>query len=102
MLEESDDPVVQTMQRSIKTGRKWKVAEAIGEAKECLKMKERAGLRHGVGGRTRQVPKEKLDGCNDWEVSADLPEWDKHPDVIWRTTLRPDIVIHSSSTQEWN
>ncbi|GFS09244.1 reverse transcriptase [Elysia marginata] len=39
-----------------------------------------------------------LDGCNDWEVSADLPEWDKHPEVIRRTTLRPDIVIHSPST----
>ena len=42
-----------------------------------------------------------LDGCDDWEVSADLPEWDKHPDVIRRTTLRPDIVIHSPSTQQF-
>ncbi|GFS07036.1 polyprotein [Elysia marginata] len=41
-----------------------------------------------------------LDGCDDWEVSADLPEWDKHPEVIRRTTLRPDIVIHSPSTQQ--
>ncbi|GFR97958.1 reverse transcriptase [Elysia marginata] len=39
-----------------------------------------------------------LDGCDDWEVSADLPEWDKHLEVIRRTTLRPDIVIHSPST----
>ncbi|GFR81294.1 reverse transcriptase [Elysia marginata] len=41
-----------------------------------------------------------LDGCDDWEVSADLPEWDKHPEVIRRTTLMPDIVIHSPSTQQ--
>ncbi|GFS06192.1 reverse transcriptase [Elysia marginata] len=41
-----------------------------------------------------------LDGCDDWGVSADLPEWDKHPEVIRRTTLRPDIVIYSPSTQQ--
>ncbi|GFS09954.1 polyprotein [Elysia marginata] len=29
-----------------------------------------------------------LDGCVDWEVSADLLEWNKHPEVIRRTTLR--------------
>ncbi|GFS16085.1 reverse transcriptase [Elysia marginata] len=32
-----------------------------------------------------------LDGCYDWEVSADLPEWDKHSDVIRRTILRRDM-----------
>ncbi|GFR74377.1 reverse transcriptase [Elysia marginata] len=42
-----------------------------------------------------------LDGCDDWEVSADLSEWDKHPDVIRRTTLGPDIVIHSPSSQQF-
>ncbi|GFR98479.1 reverse transcriptase [Elysia marginata] len=45
--------------------------------------------------------KRLLDGCHDWEVLADLPEWDKHPDVIRRTTLRPDIEIHSPSTQQF-
>ncbi|GFO20545.1 reverse transcriptase [Plakobranchus ocellatus] len=40
MLEESDDPVVKTVQSSLKTGRKWKVTEAVDEATECLKMKE--------------------------------------------------------------
>ncbi|GFR70983.1 reverse transcriptase [Elysia marginata] len=40
-----------------------------------------------------------LDGCIDWKVSADLTKWDKHPDVIRRTTLKPEIVIHSPSTQ---
>ncbi|GFR67595.1 reverse transcriptase [Elysia marginata] len=43
MLEESDDPVGNTVQPSIKTGRKWKVAEAIDEAKECLRLKEVIG-----------------------------------------------------------
>ncbi|GFO22876.1 polyprotein [Plakobranchus ocellatus] len=41
-----------------------------------------------------------LDSCNDWVVSADLPEWESHPDVIRKTALRPDIVIHSASTQQ--
>ncbi|GFS22241.1 reverse transcriptase [Elysia marginata] len=52
LLEESDDPVVK-MQPSIKTGRKWKVADAIDEAKECLKMREVIGQtqtnRKGLG-----------------------------------------------------
>ncbi|GFN99215.1 polyprotein [Plakobranchus ocellatus] len=33
-------------------------------------------------------------------VSADLPEWERHPDVIRKTALKPDIVIHSASTQQ--
>ncbi|GFO37666.1 reverse transcriptase [Plakobranchus ocellatus] len=41
-----------------------------------------------------------LDGCDDWVVSADFPEWERHPDVIRKTVLRPDIVIHSASTQQ--
>ncbi|GFO09407.1 reverse transcriptase [Plakobranchus ocellatus] len=40
MQEESDDPVIKTVQPSLKTGRKWKVTEAVDEEKECLKMKE--------------------------------------------------------------
>ncbi|GFO37378.1 reverse transcriptase [Plakobranchus ocellatus] len=43
MLEESDDAMVKTVQPSLKTGRKWKVTEAVDEAKECLKMKEVIG-----------------------------------------------------------
>ncbi|GFR58672.1 reverse transcriptase [Elysia marginata] len=35
--------------------------------------------------------KELLDGCDDWEISADLPEWDKHPDVMRRNTLSPTL-----------
>ena len=47
MLEDSEDPVVKTVQPTIKMGRKWKVVEAVDEAKECLKIKEtaRKGLR---------------------------------------------------------
>ncbi|GFO20742.1 reverse transcriptase [Plakobranchus ocellatus] len=41
-----------------------------------------------------------LDSGDDWVVSADLPEWERHPDVIRKTALRPDIVIHSASTQQ--
>ena len=41
-----------------------------------------------------------LDRCDDWEVSADLPEWDSHPSIIKETRLRPHIVIQSSSTQQ--
>ncbi|GFS14643.1 reverse transcriptase [Elysia marginata] len=40
MLKDSDNPVVKTVQPSIKTDRKWKVSEAIDEAKQCLKMNE--------------------------------------------------------------
>ncbi|KAK3756389.1 hypothetical protein RRG08_038878 [Elysia crispata] len=41
-----------------------------------------------------------LDGCDDWDVSANLPEWDSHPSIIKETRLRPDIVIRSASTQQ--
>ncbi|GFN74244.1 reverse transcriptase [Plakobranchus ocellatus] len=226
MLEESDDPMVKTVQPSLKTGRKWKVSEAVDEAKECLRMKEVIGQtqtdRRGLGSTTakcdqkqkarkkrdmiideirnkedstrvqkvvqqpqqvrlgkkddptcplcqgRQTTKHVLilykvalsqgrytwrhnrvlqelasvistakgeiypsstsstvftteggvkkwhggsitinthrkgllDGSDDWVVSADLPEWERHPDVIRKTALRPDIVIHSASTQQ--
>ncbi|GFR84991.1 polyprotein [Elysia marginata] len=33
-------------------------------------------------------------------VQQSQQEWDKHSDVIRRTTLRPDIVIHAPSTQQ--
>ena len=41
-----------------------------------------------------------LDKCDDWEVSADLLEWDGHPSKIKETRLRSDIGIHSSFTQQ--
>ena len=36
----------------------------------------------------------------DWDVSADLPKWDNHPSIIKETRIRPNIVIHSASTQQ--
>ena len=41
-----------------------------------------------------------LVGCDDKDASAELPEWDSHPSIIKETRLRPDIVIHSASTQQ--
>ena len=55
---------------------------------------------HGRPVRTTNQIKCLLDGCDDWEVSADLPEWDSHPSIIKETRLMPDIVIHSASTQQ--
>ena len=56
MLEDSKDPIVKTVQPTIKTGRKWKVVEAVDEAKECLKIKEVIGQtqtdRKGLGSST--------------------------------------------------
>ncbi|RUS80368.1 hypothetical protein EGW08_011865 [Elysia chlorotica] len=56
MLEDSDDPVVKTVQPSIKTGRKWKAVTAVDQAKECLKIKEVIGQtqtdRKGLGSST--------------------------------------------------
>ena len=43
MLKDSENPVVKTVQPTIKTGRKWKVVEAVDEAKKCLKVKEVIG-----------------------------------------------------------
>ena len=55
---------------------------------------------HGTAVKSTNQRKCLLDGCDDWEVSADLPEWDSHPSIIKETRLRPDIVIHSSSTHQ--
>ena len=53
MLEDSDDPIVKAIQPNLKTGRKWKVSEAVDGAKENLHMKEVIGLtqtdRKGLG-----------------------------------------------------
>ena len=53
MLKDSEDPVVKTVQPTIKTGRKWKVVEATDDAKECVKIKKVIGQtqtdRYGLG-----------------------------------------------------
>ncbi|GFR72798.1 reverse transcriptase [Elysia marginata] len=56
---------------------------------------------HGRSNTTRTQRKGLQDGFDVWVDSADLSEWDKHPDVLTRTTLKPDIVIHSPSTQHF-
>ena len=43
MSEDSEDPVVKTVQPTIMTGRKWKAVEATDEAKEYLKFNELIG-----------------------------------------------------------
>ena len=41
-----------------------------------------------------------LDGADDWECSVDLPGWRRHPGVIAKTGMRPDIVLCSPSTKQ--
>ena len=41
-----------------------------------------------------------LDGADDWECTADLPGWNRYPEVISKSGMRPDIVIHSQSTKQ--
>ena len=42
-----------------------------------------------------------LSEADDWECAADLQEWTTgYPDVIKRSGLRPDIVLHSKSAME--
>ncbi|MCG8432275.1 MAG: hypothetical protein MJA29_14040, partial [Candidatus Omnitrophica bacterium] len=53
MLRESSDEAVRTVQPTLKTGRKWKVGEAVDSAKESLELKEVIGYtqtnRRGFG-----------------------------------------------------
>ena len=50
--------------------------------------------------RTTNQIKCPLDACDDWDVLADLPKWDSHSSILKETSLKPDIVIHSASTQQ--
>ncbi|KAK3795986.1 hypothetical protein RRG08_042978 [Elysia crispata] len=38
--------------------------------------------------------------CDEWNVSADLTEWDSHPSIVKETRLRPDNMISSSFTKQ--
>ena len=40
-----------------------------------------------------------LAGCDDWEVSADLPKWASNPSIIKGIRLRPDVMVYLTSTQ---
>ena len=41
-----------------------------------------------------------LDEADDWECSADLPDWGNHPDIVKKSGMRPDIVLYSSSAKK--
>ena len=43
MLRDSEDPVVKTVQTTIKTRKKWNVVGGVDQTKECLKIKEVIG-----------------------------------------------------------
>ncbi|GFO34063.1 reverse transcriptase [Plakobranchus ocellatus] len=107
ILEESDDPMVKTVQPSLKTGRKWKDTEAVdGEihpsSTSSTVFTTKGGVKKWHGGSITINTHRKglLDGCDDWVVSADLLEWETHPEVFRKTALRPEIVIHSDSKQK--
>ncbi|KAK3733166.1 hypothetical protein RRG08_046087 [Elysia crispata] len=59
-----------------------------------------AKSRHGRPVRTPNQIKCLLDGCDDWHVSADLPELESHPSKIKETRVRPDIMIYSVFTPQ--
>ena len=52
MLEDSEDPIVKTVQPTIKTGRKWKVVEAVDEAKIKEVIGQTQTVRKGLGSST--------------------------------------------------
>ena len=41
-----------------------------------------------------------LSAADDWECAADLPGWNLYPEIISKTGLRPDIVLHSQKAKE--
>ena len=82
MLEDSDVPTVKTVQPTIKTGRKWKVVEAIDEAKECLKIKE-------VIGQTQTDRK--------WLGSSTAKWWSKAEGGVKRDMVINEIRLNEDS-----
>ncbi|GFO17673.1 reverse transcriptase [Plakobranchus ocellatus] len=44
ILEGSEDPVVRSIEPHLRTGRKWKVEEAVNQAKKGLSIKEVIGI----------------------------------------------------------
>ena len=41
-----------------------------------------------------------LDRADDWECSADLPEWKNYPETIRESGMRPDVVLYSQSSKQ--
>ena len=48
----------------------------------------------------RPVSQNLLGKADDWECAADLPDWNRYPEIIKRTGMRPDIVLHSQKAKE--
>ncbi|GFN92327.1 hypothetical protein PoB_001883300 [Plakobranchus ocellatus] len=89
MLEDSEDAAMRSFQPHLRTGRKWKVGEAVNQTIENLKMKEpraqvftsEGGIKSWCGSAASMNTQRKslLDGCVASEFSADLHEWNSHP-----------------------
>ncbi|GFO06501.1 reverse transcriptase [Plakobranchus ocellatus] len=100
MLEESDDPVVKTVQPSLKTGRKWKVTEAVDEAKECLKIKEVIGqTQRGLGSTTAKWWSKTemiIDEIRNKEDSTRVQKADQQPQqgqwTNWDTAIQRSLT----------
>ncbi|GFO17665.1 reverse transcriptase [Plakobranchus ocellatus] len=71
------------------------------KAKELVFTSE-GGMRSWCGSASIMDTQRKrlLDGCDDWEISANIPEWSRHPKSIQDTRMRPGIVLHSSVTRQ--
>ncbi|KAK3723334.1 hypothetical protein RRG08_059124 [Elysia crispata] len=82
VLEDSEDPVVKTVQPTIKTGRKWKVVETVDEAKVCLQIKE-------VIGQTQTIRKELGSSRAKW--------WSKAEGKGKRDMVINEIRVHEDS-----
>ena len=56
---------------------------------------------HGTAVKSTNQKKCQLDGCDDWEVSADLPECDSHPSIIKETKTkawyRDPFILHTAN-----
>ena len=90
MLEDSEDPAVKTVQPTIKTGRKWKVVEALDQTNKCLKMKE-------VIGQTQLITK----GCGHLEQSGGQNRREEKRDmVINKIPLNEDSRRVQKATQQ--
>ena len=94
MLEDSEDPVVKTVQPNIKTGRKWKVVEGLDETKECLKIKEVIGPtqtdRKGLGSSTLGSQQGRW---TNWENALRKSlAWNK---ILHMASLRISFLIRS-------
>ena len=86
------------------------VALVLSTVKESAKPEEGKAMNFYTSGGKKFWPgtvmsvktRKQTQACevNDWECSADLQGWKKHPDVISKSGMRPDIVLHSPSSRQ--